>query len=713
MKRRSGAGLFFLISAWILAGQAMAASPGPPQSSLPPVYGPAVKAFEAFVAERMAFDRVPGMSVGLYKDGGLWAKGFGYADLENRVPATPASSYRLASITKTITAVAVLQLVDAGKIDLDAEIQAYVPFFPQKKWPITVRQLLGHVAGITHYRDYTVEGHLKEPKNTREALAIFQDADLVGEPGTIYNYTTYGFNLLGAAVETASAESFGDYVSGHIFEPLGMKDSRLDNPRDLIPNRVRGYALADREIRNSEFVDVSSRFGGGGMRSTVLDLIKYGRAVIEGKVLREGTRRLMATSMVLRSGFLTGYGMGWTVQPWNGHFTLSHSGSQPETRTYLVLFPKDEFAMAFAANLETADLTPYARRLAELILNEDVTPSVYGPDRISRAILTALSQAYSYGLSHFDWNGAPLTLNKKELREAFGFFNRTLSRKALNADFGKAREKISTGVHPASNQAFTRVGSFISAALSQAGGREELERCRSRGPLAFFNDYIRLSEGPDADKKRPQLGPDLRDLIVQWEKDWASTATDDVRTLAITPGTDFGSMGETLAERFLSAAVYPDFSADLISLAQDFEEHNMLAKAFQVLETGRKLYPGSPGLLVSLAGAHLLAGQIEPGRALFRQAFSLDSTDSSVASTQLAEWAGRFVRSQRLPEALALCDLALEFHPRNAKSHERISGVLLEAGQRDRALKLLRQAVSLDPRLESAKEKIKAIEKQK
>ena len=649
MRRHPGASLFFIIGFLILAGRAWTGPPSLPQTPLPSAYDPALRAFESFIEERMAFDRVPGMSVALFKDGGFWAKGFGYADLENRVPAAAESSYRLASISKTITAVAVLQLAEGGKIDLDAEIQAYVPYFPRKKWPITVRQLLGHVAGITHYMNYDLEGHLKEPKNTREALAIFQEAELVAEPGTVFNYTTYGYNLLGAAVESASGESFGDYVRRRIFEPLGMDDSRLDNPKVLIPNRVRGYTLANRRILNSEFVDVSSRFAGGGLRSTVIDLIKYGRAIIEGGLLREGTRRLMATPMALRNGFLTGYGMGWMVQPWNGHFTLSHSGAQPETRTFLILFPKDELVMALAANLETVDLMPYARRLAELILNEDVTPAAYGPDRVSRAILSGLLQAYSYGLSHFDWNGAPMTLNKNDLRRAFGFFNRTLSRKALNADFTGVKEKIATGIHAASNQAFIRVGSYIAASLSQTGGRERLESCRSRGPLAFFQDYARLSEDPKTKKKGLRLEPELRGLIGDWEKDWASAATIDIRSFTLTPSTDFSSLEEMLSERFRGAAVYPDFSPDLISLAQAFEESNMLAKAFQVLETGRKLYPDSPGLLVAQAEAHLLAGQIEPGRSLFRQAFSLDSTDPGVAPPEMGG-AGSILRALRTPD---------------------------------------------------------------
>ena len=180
-------------------------------------YSEALKEFEKYVSEQMTLDKAPGLSVGFMKGDFTWTKGFGYSDLENKVQAKPESSYRLASITKTLTAISVLQLVEAGKIDLDAEVQTYVPYFPKKKWPVTVRLLLGHLGGISHYKNYSVEGRIKVHKSTKEALAIFQDFDLVAEPGTRYNYSSYGYNLLGAVIEGASGQSFGDYINKHIF----------------------------------------------------------------------------------------------------------------------------------------------------------------------------------------------------------------------------------------------------------------------------------------------------------------------------------------------------------------------------------------------------------------------------------------------------------------------------------------------------------------
>lgn len=203
-------------------------------------YKAELKEFDDFVARQMKFDKTPDLTIGFIKDGFVWVKGYGFADLENKVPANPDSAYRLASVSKSMTAVAIMQLVETKKIDLDAEVQTYVSYFPKKPWPVTVRQVLGHIGGISHYKNAEKELHIKEHKSTREAIAIFQDFDLVAEPGTRYSYSSYGYNLLGAIVEAASGMSFGDYMKQNVWGPAGMNDTRMDNPEEVIPNRVRG-----------------------------------------------------------------------------------------------------------------------------------------------------------------------------------------------------------------------------------------------------------------------------------------------------------------------------------------------------------------------------------------------------------------------------------------------------------------------------------------
>jgi CubicO group peptidase (beta-lactamase class C family) len=324
----------------------------------------------------MEKNKTPGMTIGFIKDDYVWVKGFGYADLENKTPAKAESAYRFASVQKSMTAAAVLQLVEQGKINLDAEIQTYVPYFPKKKYSITVRQLLHHLGGIPHYVNRETEQHIKEHKTTREAIAIFENFDLVAEPGTKFSYSSYGYNLLGAAIEGASKQPYADYMREHIWQPLGMKDTRMDDPLAVIPNRVRGYQLINNELKNSEFINVSSRFAAGGTRGTVVDLLKFMKGLNDGKLLSSKSVDLMYSPTKTRddniSGFpkTAGYAMGWNLAPQKSGLVIINDGGQQETRTFILNFPAKKFALAVAQNLEKDDDGAIIFRLYELVLNE-------------------------------------------------------------------------------------------------------------------------------------------------------------------------------------------------------------------------------------------------------------------------------------------------------------------------------------------------------
>ncbi len=675
-------------------------------------FAAAIKAFEAFVAEQMFFDRMPGLSVGFIKDDFTWARGFGYADLENKVPAKAESSYRLASVTKTITAAAVLQLAEEGKINLEAEIQAYVPYFPRKKWPVTVRQLLGHIGGISHYRDYAKEGHIKEPKNTREALAIFQSFDLVAEPGSRYNYSSYGFNLLGAAVEGASGLPYGEYITKRIFEPLGMDSSRLDNPLDLIPDRVRGYQIVKGELKNSEFVDVSSRFAGGGLRSTVVDLLKYARGIINGELLSQPTWKKMFSSMTLRNGFFTWYGMGWDMQPWDGRFAVSHGGSQPETRTHLLIFPADGFAVAIASNLEGSNLIPYVRRLAELVLDDDIDGNAYAPDKVLQSLYTAINLAFTHGMSSYQWSGLSLAQSQNDMKQAFDYFNDHISEKALRQDFEAKKKKILAGVHPASNQAFTKVGTYMAMALEEERGKDKLQTYLRQGPVAFFNDYIKLTTSDSAPKRHPRFRPEFVSLMAGWEKDWSRTYTEEVRRLSLTPGSDFVRIMARLKEEFAGASLYPDFTLALSSAADHYLRKDNPDRAIAILTSGEPLYPASPALNVSLGLAHLWKGERETAREFYGRAHELDSTHPAASVERYIASGGLLARADKPKQALELGEIALEFYPKEARLYVELSDLCVTLGLKDKAADYLRKALQIDPKHESARIKLRALEKQ-
>jgi serine beta-lactamase-like protein LACTB, mitochondrial len=169
---------------------------------------------ERLVSKYMAANSIPGLSVAIIQDGQLqWAAGFGMTDLENFVPATSRTLFRLASVSKPLTAVAAMQLWERGKLDFDAPVQKYCPQFPQKAWPITTREVLGHLGGIRSYHNgydsndpemTDVSHHFADP--IQDGLKLFANDPLVAQPGTTFNYSTYGYTLVGCVIEGASAE---------------------------------------------------------------------------------------------------------------------------------------------------------------------------------------------------------------------------------------------------------------------------------------------------------------------------------------------------------------------------------------------------------------------------------------------------------------------------------------------------------------------------
>lgn len=661
----------------------------------------------------MELDNVPGISIGFLKGNFFWAQGFGYSDLENLVPAKAENSYRLASVTKTITAIAVLQLVEAGKIDLDADIQAYVPSFPKKRWPVTVRQLLGHLGGISHYRNFDIEGHIKVPKSTKEAIAIFKDFPLVAEPGTRYFYSSYGFNLLGAAIETASGKTYGNYIKEHIFEPLGMKNSRMDNPVDLIPLRVKGYRLRGGKIKNSEYVDISSRFAGGGTRSTVVDLLKYAHGIMDGKLLKEETYRQMFHSMSIRNGFFTNYGMGWNVNPWRGHFQVSHGGSQPETRTFFLIFPNERFAMAIATNLERLNLTPYIRRLAELVLGEDLDSRAYVSDREGQIIYNACDKSFSYGLSMYEWNKGFISEDDNGLADSFSYFNRYINKTSLAYSYNETKNKISSGIHPISNNAFIKVGAFMASTLEEANGKGSLERYHKSGPLAFFYDYILISEKWDSEKKEFTFKKSFIELISQWEKNWQEAYPDYVERLFISTQTDFDKLLPSLSQTFEDKKIYPDLTNEMLATAQRLLERDDTEKAFKVLNLSTELYPLSPAPFGHLAAAHIWTGDFVKARDLFRKAFAKNPFHSSISINAFEDFVLKLQSAKKIDEIFALAEIMADLRPKHADLHRTIGSMYHQVGKIDKAIEYYQKALRLNPKFKDVREKLERLKKER
>jgi len=423
-------------------------------------YAERLRAFEEFVGAGIKLDRIPGMTIVGFKDDYTWVKGFGYADLENRTPAIAESAYRLASVTKSMTGEAVVQLAERGKLDLDAEIQRYVPDYPKQKWPVTVRNLLTHTGA-----GQTGSGLGPEHVSTKEVVARISKYPVQYETGTRFDYQTSGYNLLGAAIENVSEKSLDAYLRENLFAPAGMKDTGMDDVVNLVPNRVRGYELVNGEIKNAPFLDVSSRFGGGGLTSTVPDLLRWARAALSGKIVSSKWIDEMLKPFTSKPGRYTGLGdgdvyytLGWMVRPINGSFSIFAGGSQKGTEALLFYFPEQHLAIAVACNRQFAPTERYVSKLYELVTGKSWGAKVYTREKTDAPLAVALNDTFNYGSLDFEEHQRPATDDAMELADAFAFFNANASRKAARADFAAASKRIrALSVAPLVAEAIKRV----------------------------------------------------------------------------------------------------------------------------------------------------------------------------------------------------------------------------------------------------------------
>jgi serine beta-lactamase-like protein LACTB, mitochondrial len=323
------------------------------------------------VAEFMSRTGTPGVSVAVVKDGALvWSTGYGLADLENFVPATNETMYRLGSVSKPITATGAMWLAEHGKLDLDAEIQKYCPAFPKKQWPITTRELLGHFGGIRHYKhDDPALASTRRYASMEEALQIFANDDLVAPPGTKFNYSTFGYTLVGCVIEGASGKRYIDFIHEVVFIPAAMSRIQTDDEHTIIPHRAQGYQKDKAgNILNSDLADTSYKIPGGGMISDAEDLGRFEVALLDDKLLKSGTRQQMWTPQKAADGSENLYALGWGTGADLGFPSVGHSGSQQRISTAIRIEPEKKDGVVVLCNLEDVDAAKLAGELLRIIV---------------------------------------------------------------------------------------------------------------------------------------------------------------------------------------------------------------------------------------------------------------------------------------------------------------------------------------------------------
>jgi serine beta-lactamase-like protein LACTB, mitochondrial len=353
-------------------------APSVTRSAPQPKWADAVEQGRQIVRAGLTAQNLPGLSVAVGVGGDIvWAEGFGWADLENRVPVAPDMTFRIGTASTTLTSAAVGLLLEQGRLKLDDVIQTYVPALPENQWPVTLRQLMGHTAGVAN--DGGDEGplfteHCERPVDALQFLSGYE-RELLFEPGTRHEYSSYGWIMVSAAVEAAAGEPFLTFMRKQIFEPLGMRDTKADSGREPISNPVTSYFprfAADPRygLHLMRPIDYSCYAGSSVFVSTPSDLVRFGMAINGGKLLQPATVQLLQTSQRLASGQETGYGLGWDLGTvalageqtrWTGHDGTSLGG----TVASLMTFPEYGIVVAVISNISYTDTPAVALKIAE------------------------------------------------------------------------------------------------------------------------------------------------------------------------------------------------------------------------------------------------------------------------------------------------------------------------------------------------------------
>lgn len=324
-------------------------------------------AINRYVESELARQKIPGLSLAVLSgDRVLLSRGYGFANVELRVPASDSTVYQSGSMGKQFTAALIEMLVEQHRLRLDDSI---VRWFPEGKdmWRgITVRRLLTHTAGVAEYTDSTFDYRRDYTEDELVKFAASRPLDFA--PGERWSYSNTGYVLLGALIHRVTGRFYGDLLRDSVFGPLGMHDSRIISEADIVPNRAAGYRLEQGALKNQEWVaPMLNTTADGALYFTVRDLVKWAVALNQRRLPGAALLDTAWTAVRLNDGATYPYGFGWYVLPQRGEPRISHTGSWQGFKTVIARYPKSGFTVIVLANLAEAQVGAMAYGIAGLL----------------------------------------------------------------------------------------------------------------------------------------------------------------------------------------------------------------------------------------------------------------------------------------------------------------------------------------------------------
>ena len=391
------------------AGHAPAGTPAhatvPANAATAKAATPIGQQIDAIVTDVLARAHYPGVAVAIRKGGEtIYRKGFGLADIENQLAVTPETVFPIGSISKSFTALAVMQLVEQGKLSLDAPLRTYLADYRGPARDVALRHLLNHTSGIPNYT--SAPGFPPDPQLEQthaQVVGYVAEKPLQFAPGERFSYSNTNSYLLGMVVEKVTGQSLPEYLRMRVFEPFGMLHTYFAGYRPIIGRRSRGYELEGGNYLNAQQYDVNYPFAAGAVLSTVDDLLRYQQGVFESSQVSPQTRARLLTLDKLNDGTPLYYALGCLiVRQFEGHRKLSHSGVISGFSAHYAHYPDDELTVVVLTNLEHGAIPPYAfeRKIARAALGLPAPVIVDAP--LSAAQLQRFAG---------DYDVAPFTFN--------------------------------------------------------------------------------------------------------------------------------------------------------------------------------------------------------------------------------------------------------------------------------------------------------------
>jgi CubicO group peptidase (beta-lactamase class C family) len=313
---------------------------------------------DRYVAAQLKEQKIPGAALAVVNDGRIVkTEGYGLENVELDVPVKPATIFQTGSVGKQFASMAVMMLVEEGKVGLDDHVSKYFPGAPASWKEITVRRLLTHTSGIPDYTEKVI--NLRQDYTEEELLKKFETLPLDFAPGDKWKYSNTGYALLGFLIRKVTGQFYGDFLHDRIFKPLGMNATRIISEADIIPNRAAGYQLVKGELKNQEWVSPTlNTTADGALYTTVLDMAKWDAALYTEKLVKKSSLEQMWTPVRLNNGSTYHYGFGWDLNRVNGRRLIEHGGAWQGFTTFIARYVDDRLTVIVLTNLDSDHSNP-------------------------------------------------------------------------------------------------------------------------------------------------------------------------------------------------------------------------------------------------------------------------------------------------------------------------------------------------------------------